>query len=149
MNSQALQRDRLGQALAQRRRRAGVRVRELASERLQTVDRCAVITQLPGRAQPPLDGGPVALGEVIEHVAFLVANAALDGDVAEDGIDSGPQRLAAVEDDEHALIAVQAALDEVGEQLDADALVLRRAVPQAQRDLDVVGYDARRRSSGL
>ncbi len=113
MDAQALQRDRLGQALAQRRGRAGVRVRELAGERLQPLDRRLVIGQLPGRAQPPLDGGPVALGEVIEHVAFLVAHAALDGDVAEDGVDGGPQRLAAVHDDEHAQIAVQAALDEV------------------------------------
>jgi hypothetical protein len=32
-----------------------------------------VIGQLPGRAQPALDRGPVALGQVIEDVSFLVA----------------------------------------------------------------------------
>ena len=45
-----------------------------------------------------------------------MANAALDGDVAEDGVDGGPERLAAVQDHQYALVAVQAAVDEVGEQ---------------------------------
>jgi hypothetical protein len=44
--------------------------------------------------------------------------------------------------DEDALVAVQTTVDEVREQLDADALVLRRAVPQPQRDLHAVGRDA-------
>jgi hypothetical protein len=55
----------------------------------------------------------------------------LDGGVAENGVNGGSEGLAAVQEDEHALVAVQAAVDEVGEQLDADALVLRRAVPHA------------------
>jgi hypothetical protein len=32
-----------------------------------------VVGELPGRAQLALDGGPVAFGQVIEDVAFLVA----------------------------------------------------------------------------
>jgi hypothetical protein len=113
MDAETLQRDRLGEPLTQRRRRTGVRVRELARERLQAADRGTVVRELPGRAELALDGGPVALGEVIEDVALLVANAALDGDVAEDGIDGGSEGLAAVQDDEDALVAVQAAVDEV------------------------------------
>ena len=87
---------------------------------------------------------PVAFGEVIEDVAFLVTDAALNGDVAEDSVNGGAEGLAAVQDDQDALVAVQAAVDEVREQLDADALVLRRAVPQPERDLDAVGRDAER-----
>ena len=57
------------------------------------------------------------LGQVVEHVALLVADAALDRRVdAEDVADGLAQRLGAVEDDEHALLDVQAALDEVREQ---------------------------------
>ena len=144
MDAETLQRDRLREAFAQRRGGAGVRVRELAGERFQALDRGLVVGELPGRAQPALDRGPVAFGQVIEDVAFLVTDAALDGDVAEDGVNGGSEGLAAVQDDEDALVAVQAAVDEVREQLDADALVLRRAVPQPQRDLDAIGRDAER-----
>ena len=73
MDAESLQRDRLLEALAQRRRRARVGVRELGGESLETVGRGVVIGQLPGRAQPALDRGPVALGQVIEDVSFLVA----------------------------------------------------------------------------
>ena len=69
---QALQRDGLGEAFAQRRGGAGVGVRELAGQRLEALDRGLVRLELPGRAQPPLDVRAVALGEVIEDVAFLV-----------------------------------------------------------------------------
>jgi hypothetical protein len=57
MDAQALQRDRFREALAQRRARARVGVRELVGECLQTADRGLVIGQLPGRAQSPLDAG--------------------------------------------------------------------------------------------
>jgi hypothetical protein len=48
-------------------------VRELARERLQPVDCLLVIAELPPRTQLALDGGPVAFGQVIEDVAFLVS----------------------------------------------------------------------------
>jgi len=77
MDPQALQRDRLGQALAQRRRGARVRVGQLAGERLQALDRGLVVGELPGGAQPPLDRGPVTFGEVIEDVAFSLKSSSL------------------------------------------------------------------------
>jgi hypothetical protein len=49
-----------------------VRARELARERVEALDRGLVAGELPGRAQTPFDGGPVAFGQVIEDVAFLV-----------------------------------------------------------------------------
>jgi len=73
-----------------------------------------------------------------------VADAALNRNVAEDRVNCGSECLAAVEDDQDALIAVQAAVDQVREQLNAGALGLRRAVPQPERDLDAIGADAER-----
>ena len=65
-------------------------------------------------AQPAADGVALVLGQVIEDVAFLVADASLDRRVdAEDVVDGLAQRLAAVEDDEHALVDVEAAAGEV------------------------------------
>jgi hypothetical protein len=58
--------------------------------------------------------------------------------------DRGPQRLGAVQDDEHALLDVQAAGDQVGEQVGGDRLVLRRAVPEPQRHLHAVRRDPER-----
>jgi len=75
-------------------------------------------------------------------MTFLVTDAALDRNLAEDRGDRCAQRLATVQNDENALLAVQAALHEVGEQLAADRRVLRRSVPQPERDLDAVGRDA-------
>jgi hypothetical protein len=37
-----------------------------------------VVGVVPGGAQPPAHERPIALGEVVEHVALLVADAALD-----------------------------------------------------------------------
>jgi hypothetical protein len=144
MDAQTLQRDRLLEALAQRRRRPGMRPGQLAGECLQALDRGGVVGELPGRAQAPLDGGAVAFGEVIEDVAFLVTYAALDGHLAEDLADRGPEGPAAVQDDQDALFAVQAAVDEIGQQRPCDGRVLGRSVPQTQRDLDAVGRDAQR-----
>jgi len=52
--------------------------------------------------------------------------------------------FAAVGDDQDALVDVQAASDQVGEQVPGHGGVLRRAVPQPQRQLDAVGRDAER-----
>ena len=46
-------------------------------------------------------------------MTFLVAHATLHRDVAEDLGHGGPECLGAVEDDEHALLAVKAAIDQV------------------------------------
>ena len=47
-----------------------MRASQLAGERFEAVERDGVICELPGGAQPALDGRPVAFGEVIEDVAF-------------------------------------------------------------------------------
>ena len=77
-------------------------------------------------------------------MTFLVAHAALDGDGAEHVAHGLAQRLGAVDDDQHALLDVQAALDEVREQRRRDGGVFGRAVPQPQRVLDAVGVDPER-----
>lgn len=94
---------------------------ELAGQRSQTLERDGVLVDTPGRAEPLLDGGSVAFGQVVEHVAFLVADTALHRRVdAEHVADRLAQRLRAVEDAEHALLDVQPAVDEVGEQRGGD-----------------------------
>nr|WP_259310608.1 hypothetical protein [Capillimicrobium parvum] len=50
---------------------------------------------------------------MLEHVSFLVAHTAMHRDGPEHLVDRGPQRLASVQDDEHALFDVKAAVDEV------------------------------------
>ncbi len=82
-------------------------------------------------------------------MTFLVADAALHRRVdAEHVADRLAQRLAAVEHDEHALLDVQASLDQVREQRSRDGGVLGRAVPQPERDLDAVGRDPERDDVG-
>src|SRR5271155_1406996 len=79
---------------------------------------------------------------MLEHIAFLVPDAALHGYCAKDLVDGRPQGFAAIQDDQDALLDVKAAADEVGEQMDGDGLVLCRAIPEPERDLDPVGADA-------
>ena len=66
------------------------------------------------RRSRALTARAVALGQVVEHVSLLVTDAALHRrrgpNTSSDGL---AQRLGAVEDDEHALLDVQAAVDEV------------------------------------
>jgi hypothetical protein len=50
----------------------------------------------------------------------------------------------AVHHDELALLDIEAAVDEVGEQRGGDGGVLGRAVPEAERVLDAVGVDPQR-----
>ena len=63
---------------------------------------------------------------------------------AEHVADRLAQRLGAVDDDQHALLDIEAALDEVGQQRGRDGGVLGRAVPQPERVLDAVGVDPER-----
>src|SRR3954468_9129064 len=69
LDPQPGERERLAHALAQRARGAGVGALELGGERLQALERAPVVVVGPGGAEPALDGGPVALGQVLEHVA--------------------------------------------------------------------------------
>src|SRR5581483_3475968 len=121
-----------------------MRVLELAGERVQLGERPFVIVAGPRPAQPLLHGRPVALGEVVEHVALLVADTALHRYGAEHLVDRLPQRLGAVDHAQHALAEVKAAGDEVREQRLGDGRVLGRAVPQPERQLDAVGRDPER-----
>jgi len=82
-------------------------------ELAQAVECDRVVLAGPGPAHARLDGRAVALGQVLEDVAFLVANAALHRHRAEHLVDRGPERLAAIEHDEHALLDIQSAVHEV------------------------------------
>lgn len=62
-------------------------------------------------------------------MTFLVTDAALHRGGAEHLVDGGPQRLATVNDEQHALLGVEATIDEVGEQVRRDGRVLGRALP--------------------
>ena len=66
---------------------AGVGAFELAGQRSQLLEGAVVIVLGPGSPEPAIDGGPVAFGQVVEHVAFLVTDAALHGHLAEHGAD--------------------------------------------------------------
>jgi hypothetical protein len=95
---------------------AGARIGagELVGEHAQPLQGGVVVIERPGSAQPAADGVALVLGQVIEHVAFLAADAALDRGVdAEDVVDGLAQRLGAVEDDQHALVDIEAAAGEV------------------------------------
>ena len=128
---------------ASRRRRGSVRSSSPASTCSWSSAR-RVIVERPRRAQPGLTSWPVALGQVVEHVAFLVPDAALHGRLAEDVADRLAQRLGAVDHEQDALLGVEAALDEVGEQRGRDGRVLGRAFPEPERDLDALGGDPER-----
>jgi len=65
VDAESLQRHGLGEALAQRRRGAGVRALKLPGEGPETVQCGGVIGELPGRPQAALDRGPVAFGQVV------------------------------------------------------------------------------------
>jgi hypothetical protein len=78
-----------------------------------------------------------------------VANAALDRRRgAEHVADRLAQRLGAVEHAEHALGAVEATIDEVGEQRGGHRGVLGGALPEPERELLALGGDAERHHVG-
>src|SRR6266540_6702084 len=85
---------------------------ELTGQRLQAIEGAVVVVVDPGGPEPALDGRAVALGQVVEHVSFLVADTALHGRLAEDGADCLAQRLGTVDHEQHPLLGVEAALDE-------------------------------------
>jgi len=114
---------------------------ELGGEGAQLSERALVVVARPRPPQPLLDRRPVALGQVVEHISLLVADTALDGHRAEHLVDRLAERLGAVDHQEHALACVEAAADEVREQLAGDGRVLGGAVPEAERDLHAVARD--------
>jgi hypothetical protein len=78
-------------------------------------------------------------------MTFLVAHAALHRCVdAEYVAHRLAQRLGAVDDDQHALLDIEPALDQVREQGRGDGGVLGRAIPRPERVLDAVGVDPER-----
>ncbi len=121
---------------------------ELRGEDAELVERSRVIALRPAAAQATLHRRSVALGQVVEHVSLLVADAALDRHLAEHGADRLAQRLRAVEHAEHALLDIKAALDEVGQQRGRDGDVLGRPLPEPERDLHPVGRDPERHHVG-
>jgi hypothetical protein len=64
---------------------------ELESEAVQLLERLVVIGFRLRLGEPPLDWTAVGLGEMLEHVALLRADAALDGDLVAEHL---PDRLA-------------------------------------------------------
>lgn len=74
---------------------------------MQPLERLVVVVERPCLPKPPLDGRAVAFGEVVEHVSFFVADAALHRGVDSEHVADGlPERLGAVEDDQDALLDV-------------------------------------------
>ena len=87
---------------------------KLGSEYAQAVERQLVIFQRPGFPQSALDGGPVALGQVLQDVSLLMTNAALHRcPLAEHIPDRLAQRFRAVDHEQRPLLGVEAALDQV------------------------------------
>jgi hypothetical protein len=72
-----------------------------------------MVVARPRSPQPLLHGGPVALGQMLDHVAFLVSQASLDRRLAEDVADRLPERLGAVDHEQDPLLGVEAALDQI------------------------------------
>jgi hypothetical protein len=62
---------------------------ELERERLELLERDRVVGVLSRLAQPAFDPVAVTLGEVVEHVAFLVLHAALHRDVVAERLADG------------------------------------------------------------
>ena len=100
---------------------------------------------LPRLVEAELDRRAVALGEMLEHVALLVPDAALDGDlVAEHLADRFAQRFGAIDHEQQALLNIQPAGHQIGQQCAGDGGVLGAAGPQPERELLALGRDPQR-----
>lgn len=107
---------------------------ELAGELRELLKRGLVAALGPRGAQPALDLRTVALGQVVQHVAFLVTDTPMHRGVNAQHVPDGlAQRLAAVQHAQHALLDVQTAADEVGQQRGRDGRVLAATLPQPER----------------
>ena len=108
------------EALAQRGGGAGVGAVELAGEQARGASsRGRVVGRASRRARSRrLTAGAVAFGQVVEHVALLVADAALDRDAAPNTSSTAARSaLPPSSTTSTPCSTVQAAVDEVGEQL--------------------------------
>jgi hypothetical protein len=87
---------------------------ELCGENFKPRKRAVVVGVGLCLAQPTLDRRSVAFGEMIEHVALLVADAPLHGRADAKHVTHRLAKcLGAVEHDQHALLDIQAAINEV------------------------------------
>src|SRR6266536_3814991 len=135
-DAEPAERERLLHLFAQRAGGAGVAAVELRGERSQLIERAAVVVERPRAAQPLLHARPVALGEVVGHVALLVPHASLHGRPAEDVADRLAERLGAVDHEQDPLLGVEATLDQVREQRGRDGRVLRASFPEPDTDAE-------------
>ena len=108
--------ERLLHSFVERAGGAGVAAVELARERSQLLERAGVVVERPRSAQPLLDRGPLALGQVVEHISLFVPMASLHRRLTEDVADRAAERLGTVDHEQDSLLGVEAALDQVGEQ---------------------------------
>jgi hypothetical protein len=110
-DAEPVDRQGLGQALAQARGSTGTLGSEAGREGFQLVLGLVGVSGRPGRAQPPLAQGPPSLREVVEDVTFLVPAASLEQRLRPEGAaDRGGQGLAAVDDEQHPTLGIQAAV---------------------------------------
>ncbi len=79
--------------------------------------------------------------DVTVFMTFFVPQAALHRHLSEHRAHRLAQRLRSVEHEQHPLLGIQAALDQVRQQRGRDRRVLRRSFPQPERDLHPLGPD--------
>ena len=97
--------------------RAAVVCDSRGGEYLEALAGGGVVVGRPRLPQPAAHQWAVALGQVVEHVSLFVAHTALNRRIGpEDVADGLPKCLGAVDDHQHALVDVEAALDQVGQQ---------------------------------
>ena len=118
---------------------------EFERQCVEVFERAVMVALGPRPAQAGLDLLAVAFGEMVEHVAFLVLHAALNGHlVAEHLPDGFPERLRSVNDEQHPLLDIEPTVHQIGQQRARHGRVFSRAVPQAERELVALGGDPER-----
>jgi hypothetical protein len=136
--------------LSERGGRARVLMVELEREGDQFLERGLVVGVLQHQAKPGLDRRPVALGEMVKHVSLLVLGTALHRHVVPEHLPYRfPERLRSVNDEQKALLDIDAPVDEIGQERGGDRGVLTRSLPQAERELLALGGDPERDDIGV
>ena len=79
--------------------------------------------------------------DVSVFMTFFVRNASLHRDVAEHRAHGFPERFRSVEHEQHSLLGIEASLDQIGQQRGRDGRVLRRPLPEPERDLHPLRRD--------